>query len=150
MMPICMISPMRQPPYATNIAAEQLRCASININAGCPGGLDFDQGGRRFPCRRRKIRPPPLRASGNMTMLMITIDGRTLSYDVSGAGPPIVFVAGLGEHGTYWMAQVAAFSSAFQVVTFDHGGVGASEGQPPYKVEEWGADQLPTDDQPCI
>src|SRR5262249_58920897 len=31
--------------------------------------------------------------------------------------------------------QVAAFSSAFQVVTFDHGGVGASEGQPPYNVE---------------
>src|SRR6516165_10774958 len=58
-------------------------------------------------------------------MPMITIDGGTLSYDVSGAGPPIVFVAGLGEHGTYWMAQVAAFSSAFQVVTFDHGGLDA-------------------------
>jgi pimeloyl-ACP methyl ester carboxylesterase len=81
-------------------------------------------------------------ATGNMTMPMITIDGGTLSYDVSGAGPPIVFVAGLGEHGTYWMAQVAAFSSAFQVVTFDHGGVGASEGQPPYKVEQWAADTL--------
>jgi aminoacrylate hydrolase len=81
-------------------------------------------------------------ATGNMTMPMITIDGGTLSYDVSGAGPPIVFVAGLGEHGTYWMAQVAAFSSAFQVVTFDHGGVGASEGQPPYKVEQWAAGTL--------
>src|SRR5262249_58463012 len=31
--------------------------------------------------------------------------------------------------------QVAAFSSAFQVVTFDHGGGGASEGQPPYNLE---------------
>jgi pimeloyl-ACP methyl ester carboxylesterase len=75
-------------------------------------------------------------------MLMITTDGRTLSYDVSGAGAPIVFVAGLGERGTYWMAQVAAFSSAFQVVTFDHRGVGASEGEPPYKVEQWAADTL--------
>jgi aminoacrylate hydrolase len=84
----------------------------------------------------------PPQATGNMTMPMITINGGTLSYDVSGAGPPIVFVAGLGEHGTYWMAQVAAFSSAFQVVTFDHGGVGASEGQPPYKVEQWAADTL--------
>jgi hypothetical protein len=45
-------------------------------------------------------------ATGNMTMPMITIDGGTLSYDVSGAGPPIVFVAGLGEHGTYWMALI--------------------------------------------
>jgi pimeloyl-ACP methyl ester carboxylesterase len=77
-----------------------------------------------------------------MTVLMITLDGGTLSYDVSGAGPPIVFVAGLGKRGTYWMAQVAAFSSAFQVVTFDHRGVGASEGQPPYKVEQWAADTL--------
>src|SRR5215471_16224718 len=88
-------------------------------------GKDRGSRGHRLPCWRGKIRPPPLRASGNMTMLMITIDGGTLSYDVSGAGPPIVFVPGLGEHGTYWMAQVAAFSSAFQVVTFDHGGVGA-------------------------
>jgi hypothetical protein len=42
----------------------------------------------------------PSQATGNMTMLMITPDGRTLSYDVSGAGAPIVFVAGLGERGT--------------------------------------------------
>ena len=84
----------------------------------------------------------PSQATGNMTMLMITPDGRTLSYDVSGAGAPIVFVAGLGERGTYWTAQVAAFSSAFRVVTFDHRGVGASEGQPPYNVEQWAADTL--------
>ena len=31
-----------------------------------------------------------------MTVLMLTVDGGTLSYNVSGAGPPIVFVAGLG------------------------------------------------------
>jgi pimeloyl-ACP methyl ester carboxylesterase len=73
-----------------------------------------------------------------MTVLMITIDGGTLSYNVSGAGPPIVFVAGLGDRGTYWTAQVAAFSSAFQVVTFDHRGVGASEGRPPYKSRAMG------------
>src|SRR5215813_13875195 len=85
---------------------------------------------------------PRTQATGNMTMLMITTDGRTLSYDVSGAGAPIVFVAGLGDPGNYWTAQVAAFSSAFQVVTFDHRGVGASEGQPPYKVEQWAADTL--------
>jgi hypothetical protein len=77
-----------------------------------------------------------------MTVLMITIDGGTLSYNVSDAGLPIVFVAGLGDRGTYWTTQVAAFSSAFQVVTFDHRGVGASEGQPPYKVEQWAADTL--------
>src|SRR5260221_5174574 len=85
----------------------------------------------------------PSQTTGNMTVLMLTVDGRTLSYNVSGAGAPIVFVAGLGERGTYWTAQVAAFSSAFQVVTFDHRGVGASEGQPPYKIEQLAADTLP-------
>src|SRR5215831_10396343 len=34
------------------------------------------------------------------------------------------------------------FPPAFQVVTFDHGGVGASEGEPPYAVEQWAADTL--------
>jgi hypothetical protein len=38
----------------------------------------------------------PSQTTGNMTVLMITIDGGTLSYNVSGAGLPIVFVAGLG------------------------------------------------------
>jgi pimeloyl-ACP methyl ester carboxylesterase len=109
---------------------------------GVQGVSILTRGVTASPAGGVRSAPPPLRASGNMTMLMITIDGGTLSYDVSGAGPPIVFVAGLGEHGTYWMAQVAAFSSAFQVVTFDHGGVGASEGQPPYKVEQWAADTL--------
>src|SRR5262245_37562622 len=109
MMPIFMIPPMRQSPYATNMAAEQLRCPSISMNAGGPGGRDFDQGVTASPAGGIRSSPPPLRASGNVTMLIIAIDGRTLSYDVSGAGPPIMFVAGLGEHGTYWMAQVAAF-----------------------------------------
>src|SRR5262249_42748146 len=84
----------------------------------------------------------PSQATGNMTMPMITIDGGTLSYAVSGAGPPIVFVAGPCQHGAYWMAHVSALFSSFQVVTFDHGGVGASEGQPPYKVEQWAAHTL--------
>src|SRR6516165_7561720 len=77
-----------------------------------------------------------------MYVLWIMIDGGTLSYSVSGVYPLIVFVSGLGDRGTYWTAQVAGFSSPFQVVTFDHLGVGASEGQPPYKVEQWAADTL--------
>ena len=72
----------------------------------------------------------------------IPIDGGTLAYEAAGAGPPIVFIAGLGGHGSYWKAQVQAFSPDFQTVTFDHRGVGASAGAPPYSVEQWAGDTL--------
>jgi aminoacrylate hydrolase len=65
-----------------------------------------------------------------------------LAYEAAGTGPPIVFIAGLGGHGSYWKAQVQAFSPDFCTVTFDHRGVGASTGAPPYSVEKWAADTL--------
>src|SRR5262249_5314201 len=68
-----------QSPYATNIAAEQLRCASINMNAGVQG-VSILTRGSTFPAGGVRSARPPLRASGNMTMLMITIDTRTPSY----------------------------------------------------------------------
>lgn len=72
----------------------------------------------------------------------IPIDGGTLAYEAAGVGAPIVFIAGLGGHGSYWKAQVLALSSDFQTVTFDHRGVGASAGQPPYSIEQWAEDTL--------
>ncbi len=72
----------------------------------------------------------------------LAIDGGRLAYEEAGAGPPIVFIVGLGGHGAYWKTQVAAFRSEFRTVTFDHRGVGASEGQPPYSVEQWADDTL--------
>ncbi|MCX7326338.1 MAG: alpha/beta fold hydrolase, partial [Hyphomicrobiales bacterium] len=72
----------------------------------------------------------------------IPIDGGTLAYEAAGAGAPIVFIAGLGGHGSYWKAQVQAFSADFQTVTFDHRGVGASAGSPPYSIEQWAGDTL--------
>lgn len=72
----------------------------------------------------------------------IPIDGGTLAYEAAGVGAPIVFITGLGGHGSYWKAQVLALSSDFQTVTFDHRGVGASAGQPPYSIEQWAEDTL--------
>ena len=72
----------------------------------------------------------------------IPIDGGTLAYDAAGAGAPIVFIVGLGGNGSYWKAQVQAFSRDFKTVTFDHRGVGASAGPPPYSVEQWAGDTL--------
>src|SRR4051812_11775693 len=83
--------------------------------------------------------------AGAATELMgatIPIDGGTLAYEAAGVGAPIVFIAGLGGHGSYWKAQVLALSSDFQTVTFDLRGVGASAGQPPYSIEQWAEDTL--------
>ena len=77
-----------------------------------------------------------------MTPARIAIDGGTLAYHTAGTGLPIVFVTGLSGGSSYWRSQVQAFSSAFQTVTFDHRGVGASEGPPPYSVEQWAGDTL--------
>src|SRR5260370_8194232 len=72
----------------------------------------------------------PSQTTGNMTVLMLTVDGGTLSYNVSGAGPPIVFVAGLGDPGTNWPAQVAAFSPAFPLFSFPPRAAGRSHRHP--------------------
>jgi aminoacrylate hydrolase len=72
----------------------------------------------------------------------IPIDGGMLAYEAAGVGAPIVFIAGLGGHGSYWKTQIRSFSPDFQTVTFDHRGVGASAGQPPYSVEQWAGDTL--------
>jgi aminoacrylate hydrolase len=72
----------------------------------------------------------------------IPIEGGALAYEAAGAGAPIVFIAGLGGHGSYWKAQVQAFSPGFRTVTFDHRGVGASVGSPPYSIAQWAGDTL--------
>jgi aminoacrylate hydrolase len=72
----------------------------------------------------------------------VLIEGGTLAYEAAGAGAPIVFIAGLGGHGSYWKAQVQAFSPDFQTVTFDHRGVGVSTGSPPYSIAQWAGDTL--------
>jgi aminoacrylate hydrolase len=77
----------------------------------------------------------------------IPIEDGMLAYEAAGVGAPIVFIAGLGGHGSYWKAQVLALSSDFQTVTFDHRGVGASAGSPPYSIAQWAGDTLRLMDQ---
>src|SRR5205814_9524930 len=81
-------------------------------------------------------------AAARLMRATIPIDDGMLAYEAAGAGAPIVFISGLGGYGSYWSAQVQAFSPDFQTVTFDHRGVGASAGQPPYSVEQWAGDTL--------
>lgn len=54
-------------------------------------------------------------------------DGR-IAYDVSGSGPPLLLVTGLGGSRRYWANVVPALARDFTVITHDHMGIGDSQG----------------------
>ncbi|HEX5210954.1 MAG TPA: alpha/beta hydrolase [Pseudolabrys sp.] len=60
----------------------------------------------------------------------LIIDGRRLAYREVGAGPPIVFLHGLGGNSESWQPQFAAFSDRYRLVAWDMPGFGASEPVP--------------------
>ena len=58
----------------------------------------------------------------------LSVDGVRLHYEESGAGDPIVWVAGTGISGGVWdMWQTPHFSQRYRCVTFDLRGTGASD-----------------------
>jgi pimeloyl-ACP methyl ester carboxylesterase len=61
-------------------------------------------------------------------MATIQIDGgRTVNYSVSGDGPPLLLIRGLGGAGADWGETVDRLSPHFQVITFDHRDAGLNE-----------------------
>jgi pimeloyl-ACP methyl ester carboxylesterase len=70
-----------------------------------------------------------------------TSAGVEIAYEIHGAGPPMVFVAGLGDDRSSWAAQVAEFARDHRVVIFDNRGIGQSSTPPgPYKIEQMADD----------
>lgn len=66
-----------------------------------------------------------------------------LYFERFGAGFPILFISGLGGFGSYWRDQVPAFSKSFDVITYDHRGVGQSDRpHTPLTVEKLAADVI--------
>jgi pimeloyl-ACP methyl ester carboxylesterase len=66
-----------------------------------------------------------------------------LSYEVRGAGDPIVFIQGVGLHGGGWLPQTDSLTFYYLCLTFDNRGMGHS--QPvgaPVTVEQMAADTL--------
>ena len=53
-------------------------------------------------------------------------DGGRLAYEVRGAGPPLMLVAGLGGVASFWDRVVPVFEQRFTVVLHDHRGTGRS------------------------
>src|ERR1700682_1826992 len=105
---------------------------------GAYGSADL----RRYPMRRLDACPPSARfdrraaplltsttsvESDPHTMPRIAIGDCQLYYERHGAGFPVIFVSGLNGAGAYWRDQVAGFGKGFEVVLYDHRGVGQSD-----------------------
>jgi aminoacrylate hydrolase len=69
-------------------------------------------------------------------MPRIVTNGIQTHYQVTGQGPALVLVSGLGGAGAYWAPQREAFAAHFSVITYDQRGAGQSD-QPdePYSIE---------------
>jgi aminoacrylate hydrolase len=60
-------------------------------------------------------------------MPRISIGDCSLYYERHGMGFPVLFVSGLGGFASFWQDQIAPFAKRFEVVTFDHRGIGQSD-----------------------
>lgn len=60
-------------------------------------------------------------------MAYAILNGIRLKYDVSGAGDPVLLIAGLSMPGAMWGPQVKALAPHHRVVTFDNRGIGETD-----------------------
>ncbi|QTD57431.1 alpha/beta fold hydrolase [Parasphingorhabdus cellanae] len=56
----------------------------------------------------------------------IDVGDAEIHVEITGDGPNLLLVAGLGGRGAFWNNQVQDFAKDFQVITFDHRGCGNS------------------------
>ena len=69
-------------------------------------------------------------------MPWVGVDGVELHYTEQGQGPPIVFSHGLLWSGTMFDDEIAALSSRYRCIAYDHRGQGRSASSPtPYDME---------------
>lgn len=59
-------------------------------------------------------------------MAAIDVNGVRLDYDVTGTGPPLLFVHGMCGRGSVWAGQVERLCDEFTCVTYDRRGHGSS------------------------
>lgn len=53
--------------------------------------------------------------------------GCRIAYSVSGTGPAVLFVQGVGVQGAGWRPQITALAADFTCLSFDHRGLGRSQ-----------------------
>lgn len=59
--------------------------------------------------------------------LRLRVGDLTLAYDVTGDGPPMVLLHGLGERASDWAPVRERFAAAYRTIAFDLHGHGASD-----------------------
>ena len=70
-----------------------------------------------------------------------TVNGVSLHYEVSGDGPPLLLIAGLGLSSLAWAAAAPRLQEDFTVITVDNRGTGRSEVPAgPYRIDDLGDD----------
>ena len=60
-------------------------------------------------------------------MAYTIVNGIRFHYDVTGDGPAVLLVNGLGSPAASWALQVKALAPQFRVITFDNRGVGETD-----------------------
>lgn len=71
----------------------------------------------------------------------VTINGVSIHYEITGSGPPILFLHGLGSSTRDWESQTTHFAAKHAVVTVDLRGHGQSEKPPgPYSIRGFSDD----------
>ena len=57
----------------------------------------------------------------------IDVEGARLAYTVSGSGPDVLMIQGIGVEGNGWRPQMDGLGDRYRILTFDNRGIGASE-----------------------
>lgn len=72
---------------------------------------------------------------------LVDVGDAEIHVEITGSGPDLFLVAGLGGRGAFWNNQIQDFAEHFRVITFDHRGCGNST---PDKVV-YGAEHMAKD-----
>jgi len=75
-------------------------------------------------------------------MPRVKIDSIEIQYEISGYGPPVVFINGLTMDLNGWLLQVDAFSKKYRMVRYDCRGQGDSDKPDSEYTQELHADDL--------
>jgi aminoacrylate hydrolase len=69
-------------------------------------------------------------------MPVVSANGIEQYYEVTGDGPPLLLVAGMGGTANYWEDQVSFFAQHYTVITYDQRGTGRSDHSPVSGIEQ--------------